>query len=90
MPTRDSVYSPLTVWLALVVATGTTFIAGEFGPAGRWLVIGVLALALLKGSLVALHFMELHHAPAVWKWSVLGWLWAVVLGVIGVYLKGLS
>ena len=27
MPTRDSVYSPLTVWLTLVVATGYTLAA---------------------------------------------------------------
>lgn len=90
MQTRDSVFSPLTVWLALVVATGTTFIAGEFCPAGRWFVVGVLALALLKGSLVALYFMELRHAPAVWRWSVMGWLWAVVVGIVGAYLKGMS
>ncbi len=89
MPTRDSVYSPLTVWQTLVVTTAITFFAGEFGPAGRWLVVGVLALALLKGSLVALHFMELRHAPTVWRLSVLGWLWLVVLGIVGAYLKGM-
>ena len=93
MQTRDSVYSPLTVWLTLVVATGLTFFAGELersGPAGRVLVVGILALALLKGSLVALHFMELRHAPAVWRWSVMGWLWVVVLGIVWAYLKGMS
>jgi caa(3)-type oxidase subunit IV len=91
MQTRDSVRSPLAVWLTLIVATGITFFAGDFegsGPTGRWLVVGVLALALFKGSLVALHFMELRHAPAVWRWSVLGWLWVVVLGIAGAYLKG--
>ena len=89
-PSRFSVDSPLTVWLVLVVATGITFTAAELGSAGRLLVVGVLGLALLKGSLVILHFMELRHAPAVWRWSVLGWLWAVVLGIVGAYLKGMS
>ncbi len=82
--------SPLSVWLVLVAATATTFVAAESGPSGSLLAVGVLMLALLKGKLIALHFMELRHAPALWRWSVLGWLWAVVLGVIGIYLKGLS
>lgn len=82
--------SPLSVWLALVAATATTFVAAESGPSGSLLAVGVLVLALLKGKLIALHFMELRHAPALWRWSVLGWLWAVVLGVIGIYLKGWS
>ena len=82
--------SPLSVWLMLVAATATTFVAAESGPSGSLLAVGVLMLALLKGKLIALHFMELRHAPALWRWSVLGWLWAVVLGVIGIYLKGLS
>lgn len=82
--------SPLSVWLVLVAATATTFVAAESGPSGSLLAVGVLVLALLKGKLIALHFMELRHAPALWRWSVLGWLWAVVLGVIGIYLKGWS
>jgi caa(3)-type oxidase subunit IV len=89
MPKRASL-SPLCVWLVLVAATATTFVAAESGPSGSLLVVGALLLALLKGKLVALHFMELRLAPAVWRWSVLGWLWAVVLGVIAVHLKGLS
>lgn len=90
MQTRPPVYSPLIVWLALVVATAVTFAATESGSSGWLLVVGVLALALLKGSLVILHFMELRHAPAIWRRGVLGWLWLVMLGIVWAYLKGMG
>lgn len=83
------VYSPVRVWLALIVATGVTFTAAESGSSGRFLIVGVLALALLKGSLVILNFMELRYAPAIWRWGVLGWLWLVVVGITWAYLKGI-
>lgn len=90
MQTRFSIDSPLIIWLMLVLGTGLTFIAGESGHSGDLLVVAVLALALLKGSLVAQHFMELRHAPAIWRRGVLGWLWLVVLGIVWAYLKGMS
>jgi hypothetical protein len=86
--TRDSALSPRTVWLLLVIATGMTFAAGEFGTPGRALILGVLALALFKGRLVILDFMELRHAPALWRRSVLCWLLLVISGIVVAYLKG--
>lgn len=80
--------SPLTVWALLVIATGLTFAAGEFGAPGRLLILGVLALALFKGSLVILDFMELRHAPALWRRGVMGWLLLVISGIVFAYLKG--
>jgi hypothetical protein len=80
--------SPLTVWTLLVMSTGLTFAAGEFGAPGRLLILGVLALALFKGSLVILDFMELRHAPALWRRGVIGWLLVVVCGIVFAYLKG--
>ena len=38
----------------------------------------IFALAALKGSWVTLDFMELRHAPRLWRWLVLGWLGAVL------------
>jgi uncharacterized membrane protein YgdD (TMEM256/DUF423 family) len=84
-------FSPFAVWSVLVVATGLTFAAGEFTAhtiPGRGLMLGVLGLALFKGSLVILDFMELRHAPALWRRGVLGWLLLVVGGIVVAYLKG--
>jgi glycerol uptake facilitator-like aquaporin len=76
------------VWTVLVVATGLTYAAGEFGSPGRALIATVLLLACGKGALVILDFMELRHAPPLWRRVVLGWLFAVVAGILLAYLKG--
>ena len=59
----------------------------ESGATGRALIVGVLALAGVKGTLVALDFMELRHAPALWRRIVLGWLLLVGSGIVFAYLK---
>ena len=41
----------------------------------------VLGLAFVKGMLVALEFLELREAPALWRWLIAGWL-VLVLGLI--------
>jgi hypothetical protein len=42
------------------------------------LAAGVFALAALKGALVILDYMELRHAPPLWRRLLLGWLAGVV------------
>ena len=81
-------YSPLTVWALLAVGTGLTYSLGEFGAPGTGLIVGVLALAVFKGRLVVLDFMELRQAPPLWRRVVMGWLLLVVTGIIFAYLKG--
>lgn len=88
-------WPPAVVWALLVLATGVTFAAGELQSAsvdatGPWLVAAVLVLAGAKGALVALDFMELRHAPRLWRVVVLGWIALVIAGILAAYLKGLS
>lgn len=68
------------VWLATLAATGAAWWVGEsgVGAAVRWAVAVVFALSLAKGAAIALEFMELRGAPAVWRRFVLGWLLAVI------------
>lgn len=69
--------------LVLVLATGLSWWLGE-GAAltlGQAATLAVLALAVLKGALIALDYMELRHAPALWRRAVLGWL-AVVIALV--------
>lgn len=85
---------PLTAWLVLVVATGATWLTGELGGGATHGHIGVapivfvLALAAVKGALVILDFMELRHAPALWRRVVTGWLLLVSACILLAYLKG--
>ena len=71
------------IWLALMAATAITVLLGETGQVqGRaWPVLVMFGLSFVEGAWIALDFMELRHAPRVWRWFVLGWL-AVVLGLI--------
>ena len=75
-----------TVFTLLALATLASWWLGE-GAAVRGQRLGgvttlaVLALAAFKGVLIALEYMELRSAPALWRRLVLGWL-AVMLGLI--------
>jgi apolipoprotein N-acyltransferase len=75
-----------TVFALLVLATAVSWWLGEDAATsqlhlGTAATLAVLALTALKGALIALDFMELRQAPALWRRAVMGWL-AVVIGLI--------
>ena len=72
---------PTAVWLALMALTGATYLAGELHLSGPALVFGVLAIALVKGRLIAWHYMGLARVRPLWRWVLGGWL-IVVGGLI--------
>ena len=77
-----------TIFALLALATLASWWLGE-GAAGNGQHLGtvatfaVLALSAVKGALIALDYMELRQAPALWRRVVVGWL-VVVLGLIAV------
>jgi len=69
-----------------VLATAASWWLGEGAVvSGRSLgtaaTLAVLALSVFKGALIALDYMELRTAPALWRRVVMGWL-VVVIGLI--------
>ena len=77
-----------TIALLLVAATALSWWLGEEAflghhHLGTTAVLVVLALSFIKGALIALEFMELRTAPALWRRLVMGWM-VIVLGVIAV------
>jgi heme/copper-type cytochrome/quinol oxidase subunit 4 len=79
------------IWLLLLAATGVTFWLGESGlsgKAGMAPVLVMFALALVKALLVMLDFMELRHAPALWRRLLVGWLVLVTTGILLAYWIG--
>lgn len=73
-----------TLWLLLLMATGFTYWLGESGQLGHASMVPVLLIfgvSFFKGLGVILNFMELRHAPALWRNLMLGWL-VFVIGMI--------
>ncbi len=78
------------VWLALVAMTVITFCIGEAGLAGAGVMLTLLAIALVKGQMVAHYFMGLRRTRLLWRGIVLGYF-LVVGGLIAIaYLIGQS
>ena len=74
------------VFALLVLATALSWWLGEGAAAsgqalGTTATLAVLVLAAGKGALIALDFMELRTAPALWRRVVMGWL-GVVIGLV--------
>ena len=72
-------------WLLLTLATAATFSVRAEGLAGFAAGFATLAIACFKGRLVILDFMELRHAPRVWRAVIEGWLLLISLLVCVVY-----
>ena len=79
-----------TVWLLLIAATLLTWSAGEQGGHGPTVAAGLLLLAVIKGHAVAAYFMELRHAPPLWRRAVTGWLLLTAALLALAYWKGMS
>ncbi|MEZ5643733.1 MAG: cytochrome C oxidase subunit IV family protein [Burkholderiaceae bacterium] len=74
------------IFAMLAVATGVSWWLGESAVAGSQhlgsaATLAVLALSAAKGALIALDYMELRHAPALWRRAVMGWLVVVLAGI---------
>lgn len=81
-------FSLTHAWLLLLGVTAVTFWIGEGGFAGHNTMAPVLllfALTYVKGLVVSLEFLELRHAPALWRWLVIGWLTLVLALIVLAY-----
>ncbi len=75
-------------WLLLLLLTAATFWIGESGLAGHGsmaLTAVLFALTFAKGLVVILDFLELRHAPPLWRWLVLVWLVLVLAAIVLAY-----
>ena len=68
----------ITCWMALAVLSTGTVALGQVAASGL-VSIAILAVAVTKAWLIADGFMELRHAPRLWRRLVLSW--AVVLAI---------
>ncbi|AEA69478.1 cytochrome C oxidase subunit IV family protein [Pseudomonas brassicacearum subsp. neoaurantiaca] len=73
----------IACWMTLAVLSTGTVALGQV--AATWLVsIAILVIAVTKAWLIADGFMELRHAPRLWRRLVLSWaaLLATVIGLV--------
>lgn len=83
-PERRAARRIHVAWLTLLIATLLSWwLAEGHHPDGIGLAATcvVMALSGIKGLIIALDFMELRHAPRLWRNGLLCWL-AVILLVI--------
>lgn len=76
------------IWFLLMGATLVTYVLGEsgwVGQHGRIALAVMFALAFIKAFFVAYDFMELRHAPSLWRRLVLGWLVLVISAIMLAY-----
>lgn len=82
-PPAESNRALTLAWLVLLAITATTYWLGgwrtEAATGSMVPVLVLCALTFVKGLLVSLEFLELRHAPALWRWLVCGWLAVVLL-----------
>ena len=71
----------LGCWLTLVALSVTSVQLASYGT-GLLLALLVLLAALAKAWLISEGFMELRHAPRLWRGVLLGWALVMVLGVL--------
>jgi hypothetical protein len=80
-----------TLWLLLLAATGLTYWLGESGQLGHARMVPVFIIfgaSLFKGLVVINNFMELRHAPALWRNLLVGWLGFVISMILLAYWLG--
>ncbi|BBP59105.1 cytochrome C oxidase subunit IV family protein [Pseudomonas sp. St316] len=73
----------IACWMTLAVLSTGTVALGQVAATGL-VSIAILVLAVTKAWLIADGFMELRHAPRLWRRLVLSWaaLLAVVIGIV--------
>lgn len=80
------------IWVILLMATATTYWLGESSHPGRLgmaPVLLMLGMAFVKAMLVIYDFMELRHAPRLWRLLLVGWLVLVSALIVLAYWIGL-
>lgn len=78
------------LWVALLVATLLTWLIGKAGHSGAAAVVGILAIAGIKGRMIVQDFMALRRVTFLWRALVLGWLLLVLAIILLAYWLGLK
>ena len=74
----------LVCWAALATLSVCTVVLAKTGA--TWLLsVAILLVAVGKAWVIADGFMEMRHAPRLWRWLMVGWA-LVLAAVVGLTL----
>lgn len=68
-------------WFGLALLSVGTVLLGNAGST-LLLAVGVMAIALIKAWLITDGFMELRHAPVIWRLLLFAWPLAMAVGIL--------
>jgi hypothetical protein len=71
---------PAICWAILIVLTIMSVMAAESMTWKTMVVVMIFGVAILKGQLIAIHFMEVDRALPVW--NTLYRVWIVAIGAV--------
>lgn len=72
------------LWALLLGLALVSWWLGHHLHTAVWLPFVVLGLTAIKGQLIIDWFMELAHAPRLFRYLVGGWLWGVLSAIAGI------
>lgn len=74
------------VWALLFGATCLSwFLGGHSTDNPALAAIGIIAIALVKTRFIIMNFMEIRHAPSLWRWIFAAWLLVTGTAMVAVY-----
>ena len=69
------------IWLVLITLTVMTYSLGEAGMSGKYIMLTLLAITMIKSQLVANYFMGLRKTKLLWRVIMFGYF-VIVGGLI--------
>lgn len=87
---NDKALFPAIIWLALVALTIITFSLGESGMSGKYVMLTLLVITMIKSQLVANYFMALRNTKFLWRAIMFGYFVIVGSLIAMAYLMGLK
>jgi cytochrome c oxidase subunit IV len=78
------------IWLVLIALTFITFSLGETGMSGKYVMLTLLTITMIKSQLVANYFMALRKTKLLWRAIMFGYFIIVGSLIALAYLMGLK
>lgn len=73
-------------WLLLIALTIVAVLLASFIDNRSLYIVSALSIVVIKGQQIVDVFMELHHAPKLWRWLLLSYIILIPFIIAVIYL----